>query len=160
MSGPSYEIGLLQVTSHRALQFQVAHVLEKFSLNTTHWFMLGKIADCHQITASDLAKALHVDAPLITMMANMLIRKGLAERIKHPKDGRAKLLILTAKGAQTVIEVERLLDKTLRDLLDGLGAPELYTYKKVLETIIVNYSRLDAERKIEAKKTALLQNIS
>ncbi|GAC1500857.1 MAG: hypothetical protein NVS1B10_04730 [Candidatus Saccharimonadales bacterium] len=142
MSEKTYEIGLLQVTSNRALQAGVRRVLNEFSLNAMHWFMLGQISSHEQIKASDLAKLLDVDAPLITMMADALIAKDLTRRVKHPDDGRAKLLILTIKGQTTVALIEGQLEKSMRTLMVGLTEKEMATYAKVLKTTISNNNQL------------------
>ena len=89
----------------------------------------------------EIAKALHVKAPLITAMARQLKNRGLIQIVQNQFDGRAKLLALTPEGKKLMKTVETELNIQLSQLLDGLTESELTTYNKVLQTIIDNDSK-------------------
>jgi DNA-binding MarR family transcriptional regulator len=66
---------------------------------------------------------------------------GYVQRTSHPTDGRAKLLILTDKGAQVLPQIEKQVRSGLAKVLDGVTDKELITYQKVLKAIITNTQR-------------------
>lgn len=143
MNQPTYKSGLLQTKAYRILRGCVNEILEKYSLSTPEWGLMGQVTEKKDgVRLSEVAGALDVEAPMITVLADQLEKKGLIDRHNHPQDRRAKLLFLTKKGSGTVVEVEALLQKKLRELLQGLTQEDMVIYSKVLETIIANSSRM------------------
>jgi MarR family transcriptional regulator for hemolysin len=136
---PSYLSGAVYMKSYRILRSNVVACLELYGLTPTSWVLLGVLAkETNGVRLAEIADALNVKAPLITMMAHDLSQRGLAKRIPHHSDKRAKLLVLTPHGKQFMKKVEAEMDKTLTGLLTGLNDQDLQTYKKVLDTIIAN----------------------
>ncbi|MFE6778318.1 MarR family winged helix-turn-helix transcriptional regulator [Streptomyces sp. NPDC057702] len=50
------------------------------------------------LTLRELAQRLGTDPPYTTVIVDDLVRRGLAERVTHPVDRRAKLVRLTTEG--------------------------------------------------------------
>lgn len=50
------------------------------------------------LTLRELAQRMSTDPPYTTVIVDDLVRRGLAERITHPVDRRAKLVRLTDEG--------------------------------------------------------------
>jgi DNA-binding MarR family transcriptional regulator len=55
-----------------------------------------------------IAEELHCDPSNVTLLADRLEEKGLAERRPHPADGRVRTLVLTPAG---VVARRKLLDQ-------------------------------------------------
>ena len=139
MDIPSYLSGALYIKSYKILRENVGQCLARYGISPTEWSFLGAIASSPDgIRPVALAGRLNVKAPLITVMANRLLKRGSVKRIPHHSDGRAKLLVLTPQGKQFMKSVEKDMDATLLRLLDGLTKSDLDAYKKVLDTIISN----------------------
>lgn len=139
MTQSLYQDGALQVKAYRLLQAQVYGCLEDFGLNPTQWFVLGYIQEHKKgVRLTEIATILGVETPLITMMADKLEKLELVKRTTHPTDGRAKLLVLTKKGATLLPKIEQEVRKGLDRMLHGLTDADLQTYHKVLKTIIIN----------------------
>jgi len=101
--------------------------------------LLGVVAtDRDGLRLAEAAKLLHVKAPMITVLADQLIKRGLIRREQHQFDGRAKLLVLTPQGKKLVAVVEQTVSQQLQRLLTGLSSADMATYHKVLTTIIAN----------------------
>ena len=101
--------------------------------------MLGVIIEARDgMRQSEIARAVGVKAPLITVMARELEQRGIVQSVQNQFDARAKLLALTPEGKKQVKIIETALYKTLDQLLIGLTETELMTYHKVLTTIISN----------------------
>ncbi len=88
-----------------------------------------------------VAEKMGVKAPLVTMLAGDLIERGLIVRVPHHTDGRAKLLVATAKGKKLAVQVEAELSIEIARLMYGTSTDEAVVFQKVLETIITNAAR-------------------
>ena len=143
MNLPSYITGTVQTTAYRLLRERVYNVLDQYDLTPTYWSMLGIITQAIDgVRQVEIAKTMHVKAPLITNMAHELQNRGLIQIVQNQFDARAKLLALTTEGKKFMKIVETELNSQLAQLLNGLTETDLATYNKVLETIIENDSKL------------------
>jgi DNA-binding MarR family transcriptional regulator len=139
MNIPSYVSGTIYVTAYRTLRGRIATCLQRYELTPTTWSLLGIVMQARDgVRLNESARILSVKAPLVTMLANDLIERGIIARIPHHIDKRAKLLVMTTKGKKFVAGVEREMDKELKYLLNGVTEHDLKSYKKVLDTIIAN----------------------
>jgi DNA-binding MarR family transcriptional regulator len=84
-----------------------------------------------------LADEWECDASNATWIVDRLERLGLAERTSDPGDRRVKLVVLTAKGAQTKTD---LLEEfyTPPAALSALDRAELETLSRVMEKLTAN----------------------
>ncbi len=141
---PSYTAGIIQVKAYRILQAKTSLCLKDHNLNPGLWLMLGVVAEARDgIRLAGVASALHVKAPLVTVMADELMKLHLINRIPHHQDNRAKLLVLTPKGRQFVKIVEADLTVMLSKLLGNISDAQMKAYREVLEAIIENSKAVD-----------------
>jgi DNA-binding MarR family transcriptional regulator len=96
---------------------------------------LRRIA-AQEMTMGELASALGIDAPAATSVVDELELLGLVERRAHPTDRRAKLVVLTPRGAAAARKANAILAtppasfaklsdeevEALAELLDKLAA--------------------------------------
>lgn len=61
--------------------------------------------DC-PMAMKDLGKRMHCDPSFVTLLADMLEKRGLAKREPHPADRRVKNLVLTEQGEALKRQVE------------------------------------------------------
>lgn len=147
MNLPTYITGTTQALAYRLLREQVYEVLGRYDLTPTYWSMLGVIIEARDgVRLADIARTLHVKAPLVTNMARTLESRELVKSVPNQFDARAKLLAVTPAGKKFSRDVEQDLRETLKVLLSGLTESELAAYHKVLTTIITNAQAL-AEKK-------------
>jgi DNA-binding MarR family transcriptional regulator len=131
---PTYRKAILQIVAYRRIQLLVGAALKRFQLNTTQWIVLGLLHDSPKgMRVTDVAKALHVEMPLITTLAQALISAGLIESVAHTKDRRAKMLLLTEAGKAKVDEVEEYLDGYLEVFRGQINEDDLEQYFILLE---------------------------
>jgi DNA-binding MarR family transcriptional regulator len=126
---------LAEAALHRVLGYQLAqativttgvfvsHVGEPFELRPVEYTILALIGQNPGGSPAQLAKALAVTAPNITMWIDRLEGRGLVARQRSDTDKRAQHLQLTAKGKSLVnVATERVLAaerEALADLSDG-----------------------------------------
>jgi len=72
----------------------------------------------------ELAEAMRVKPPSISVGVRRLVRDGWLERRQDPKDRRAKPLYLTDKGEALVVQMHTYHDEVMRLFLSGLQPEE------------------------------------
>lgn len=128
----TYQAGLLQSKSHRALtSFMTSH-LAPFGISLPEWAALGVTHDQWEIRPTEVANLLGVKPPVATNLMNQLQQKGYLRREQHDDDSRGVVICLTDQGEELVVEAEKKLRVALRDFLDDISISELLTYVKVL----------------------------
>lgn len=143
MNLSTYITGTAHTRAYRLLREHVNDVLTKHRLTPTYWFMLGIILQAQDgIRQVEIARTMHVKAPLVTAMARQLQQRGIIQSVQNQFDARAKLLAVTPKGRKLMKTIEAELNNELSQLLGGLTEQDVITYHKVLTTIIANDSDL------------------
>jgi DNA-binding MarR family transcriptional regulator len=86
------------------------------------------------LTLRSLAASLAADPPYATLIVDGLEERGLAKRIPHPDDRRAKLVQLTAAGHAASERAEAILDQPSGALLE-LPRKDLAALLRTLERL-------------------------
>jgi DNA-binding MarR family transcriptional regulator len=89
-------------------------------------------------TQQHLANQLQKDKSSILRHTEALIKNQYVARITDKSDKRMKKLYLTAKGAETVIQLKSIAKQVESRLLFDLNASELNTFINVLDKILLN----------------------
>jgi len=133
----TYRTAALQVITYKKLQNKINGVLKQYGLNMTQWIILGRLRE-HKagLRTTDLARFINVEVPLITMVSQPLLGRGLLDSSKAAHDKRAKLLRLTDRANELMDAVESGMQSQLKDLMKGISRQELNTYFKVLQTMV------------------------
>ena len=86
------------------------------------------------MSMGELAAALGIDPPNASVVVADLESMGLVRRRPHPTDGRAKVVEATRKGKELARRADEIL-ATPPPGLGGLGADDLETLRRILESI-------------------------
>ncbi len=84
------------------------------------------------VTTSALARHLGVTKQSAAEIVTGLEEAGLVRRAPHPSDGRARVLLLTAKGRTRLERRRRDWDAIEAEWADLVGAPDLATVRRAL----------------------------
>ena len=76
------------------------HVGQPFELREVEFTLLVLLYANHGAAPKQLAQALNIAAPKLTLLLDKLMARGLLERRRSPSDGRALQLHLTPEGEQ------------------------------------------------------------
>lgn len=141
---PSELLGLyggaaLQLIVHKKLQAKIKVILEDYGLNLTQWLIISRL--CEKSTGlrtTDLARFMHVEVPLVTMMSRPLLGRGLITSATNKPDKREKLLKVTEPAKKMVEVVEKRLTKQLAGMAQDVSLPDLQTYFKVLQSMVAS----------------------
>lgn len=133
----TYGAAAMQVITYKKLQSRINSVLKQYGLNMTQWIILGRLKEKQTgLRTTDLARFMHVEVPLVTMVSQPLMGRGLIDSSKISHDKRAKLLRLTDRANELMDTVEGRLQAQLQDLMGNIPSQELTTYFKVLNTMM------------------------
>ena len=97
---------IAQANVAAARQFN-AHIGEPLALRPVEYSLLMLLLANASLTPSQLARALVLPAPSLTMLIDRLQQRGLVERVRSETDRRSQQVLLTADGAALAREAEQ-----------------------------------------------------
>ena len=124
-----YEVFVLGQAVKRLLETAMADG----PLRPEEYAVYSVIFEAESVTPTAMAASLAM--PLTTVMdwIGLMERRGHARRRRHPSDGRATLVILTAEGLRVHREANRRFEHAYRLLLETLPADE----RRLREALVV-----------------------
>ena len=84
---------------------------------------------------TELADLVQLTKPSVVYLVNDLERLGYVERIPDPADGRAKLVRLTARGAQAQARAREIVAEIEGDWAEAIGAREFASLRTLLQRL-------------------------
>lgn len=105
-------------------------------VSVVEWVVLRLIHGDANMPASAIAETTGMTRGAISKIVDRLEERGLAERKPLPRDGRAQILKLTAKGARLVPVLAALADRNDAEFFDHLTAKERAAMTRILKDIV------------------------
>jgi DNA-binding MarR family transcriptional regulator len=109
--------------------------MARYELRIVDFSVLSLITHNPGITSAQLCTALSILPPNLVGMINALVRRGLIERLPHPRDGRAQGLHLTAAGLALMGEAEQTASDLEVEATDRLSTAERQTLIRLLRKV-------------------------
>jgi DNA-binding MarR family transcriptional regulator/GNAT superfamily N-acetyltransferase len=111
-------------------------------------------ADGDGPTASDIARALDLDAGYLSRVLRNFEKRGLIARKTSKQDARQSHLSLTAKGRKTFAPAEQRSNKDVAEMLGRLGSDEQTRLVNAMETIetLLGDNGDEKERKVALRE--------
>ena len=134
----SYLESVMGYNARRASLHIIGHFLEgmaRFDLRPVDFSVLSLIGHNPGITSRQLCTTLNILPPNLVGMVNVLEKRGLVTRQRHPRDGRAVGLHLTPGGQEFVAEAEQTALALENEATKALTAPERKTLMRLLQKI-------------------------
>ena len=131
----TYRLGLLQAHAFRILKQRTLRVLEKYSINTLDWAVLGMLNDVEKLTYKEVTRELAVTSPVVTTLCEKLLDKKLIQITKDTADGRVKYIALTPLGKEFVETQESVIRGQMKDVISKASTRDLLGYIAVLQSI-------------------------
>jgi MarR family transcriptional regulator, transcriptional regulator for hemolysin len=127
------------VESSRLLRNYIDHRAKERGTTRAQWIVLFRLRRQEGLSQVDLADVLELQPISLVRLLDRLVEHGLLERRQDPKDRRANLLFLTAKGRQLVDDLDSLRDAiaidVLHDVPDDAIAKSLGTLHDIKDRI-------------------------
>jgi MarR family transcriptional regulator for hemolysin len=110
--------------------------LKPLGLSHSKWRALLYLARTSKgMTQTELARMLSIEAPTVTRLVKQLEESGWLTRHASPEDARWKLVHLTAKAKQIVVQIEVEVRKLRAETLGRLDAEEAAAGLAALQTV-------------------------
>lgn len=106
-----------------------------YRLRPVDFSVMSLITHNAGITSRQLCSTLGIQPPNLVGMVNALEKRGLIERMPHPRDGRAVGLHLTAAGQKLMRDAERTAAELEAEVGGRLTAGELKTLLRLLRKV-------------------------
>ena len=108
-------------------------------ITTEQWVLLQSLYNDDGISQNDLASGSFKNAPTVSRIIDLLVKKGLVERKRFDNDRRRYRIFLTKKGKETY---ERALPAVLelrRKGWQGLSDHDFEHLIRILDQVFVNF---------------------
>lgn len=126
----------------RAVDLHSRRLVDEFGLTGPQLATLQEAARLGPVSASALARAVHLSGATMTGILTRLERRGYLERTRGSTDRRTVLVSVTDSGRDTLSRAPSLLQDRFRDALSGLATWEQLMMLANLQRIA---SMMDAE---------------
>jgi DNA-binding MarR family transcriptional regulator len=103
--------------------------------------VLRTVYDREGISLRELANAIHVKPPTVTVTIQRLEKAGLVYKKADPADQRVSRIYLTEEGKNIHEEIQRLIDENEQLLIQGFSEEELELLCSFLERMTNNLRR-------------------
>lgn len=128
----TYQAGILQSQSFRALSNFMSQELSRFDLSLPEWKVLGYLNESEYVTASEISSLLGVKRPIGSRLLKTLEAKKLIKRRTHSTDNRVTQVSITVAGKELFGSSERLIRQSMKVFLSDVDQADLNVYIKVL----------------------------
>src|SRR6476620_2915162 len=116
----------------RASHTRMADALESIGLTTALFALLNVLGAREGAIQQEIGAALGIDTSTMVSLIDQLEAAGLAKRRPHPKDRRAREVIITAKGRRALKRARGMASQVQDEVLGGLTAAERRELLKLL----------------------------
>jgi DNA-binding MarR family transcriptional regulator len=129
-SGHELAMGLrvAYLTMHR----QADACLARFGVTADQFVVLAALAEADALCQQDLVRRVCSDASTVRAMLLLLERRGLVARRRHPSDGRARSVALTAQGRRAYEKLRAGSEEFRARLLAAVGPDQADTLLELL----------------------------
>jgi DNA-binding MarR family transcriptional regulator len=101
--------------------------------------ILRQLAGHGPMRASALADCLQSDPSTVSRQVAALVKDGLLERRADPEDGRASILVLTAKADDVIAAHEHRRQQHFAAMLAGWSEPDLRRFAELLSRFTTDF---------------------
>jgi DNA-binding MarR family transcriptional regulator len=112
----------------------------RHGVTADQFVVLVALAEQGEVTQQDLVRRVSSDPSTLRAMLVLLEGRGLVKRDRHPGDGRARSVSLTARGRRLFEKLWAASEPIRAQLLAGFEAHEVETLVALLHRVIANVS--------------------
>ena len=128
---------LNQAAEVTSLGFQSVY-RKKYGISRTEWRVLAHLGEFGQMTAKDICERASLHKTKVSRAVVALEDKRWLNRSTNEQDRRVEHLMLSKAGGQAYQDLTKEADKLNAELVAGLSAEELATFRKVLDVLSRN----------------------
>ncbi|WP_104385794.1 MarR family winged helix-turn-helix transcriptional regulator [Sphingobacterium sp. HMA12] len=130
---------ILDQTAKKVKHFAQSSFTEKgFDITVDQWSVLKALYETEQLSQKELAKRCGKDQPTLTRIVDILLKKGLAERVIDETDRRSLYLHLTKEGKLKVASLSPIVAEIRMKAWEKLTEKDFEDFTRILNTIYNN----------------------
>lgn len=103
---------------------------------------LETLSDGHGISQRNLAEEMQIGPVSLGELVTVLVAQGAIDRQIDPADRRQRLLLLTAKGRDLIVQSRSLVERMNAEVLDGIDPRLIEDAERALSLMQANLTRL------------------
>lgn len=148
---PLEERLLLNLNEHIGIEIRKLHLtlsnyakkqLEPFNLATEQSLIMLMLWEQDGISPNEIVSQLHKDKASIARMIASLEGKGYIRRVDDPTDKRTFKVHLTEEGKQLESLVVPALQRTHKNVIEGLTEEEIIEFRRIFKKMMSNVSMM------------------
>jgi len=118
------------VRAQQLFSARIDHALEPFGITFARYEILALLSFTRTgaLPIGKVGERLQVHGTSVTSAVERLERQGLVQRRRHPDDGRAVLIDITAAGRQVVADATPVLNRTVFETIELSNAQQSQLY--------------------------------
>ena len=128
---------LNQAAEATSLGFQSVY-RKKYGISRTEWRVLAHLGEFGQMTAKNICERASLHKTKVSRAVVALEEKRWLTRSTDQQDRRVEHLILSKAGEQAYHDLTKEADKLNAELVAGLSAEELATFRKIMDSLSRN----------------------
>lgn len=119
----------------REIAFQQKEDTSCCGVSVTHCYALVEMADCEEISVTELAQNLELDKSTLSRTVESMVASGLVTRTVNESDRRRTVLKLTPEGRATIEHINNFCDDYYRQLFKLIGAEKHHIIFEAVELL-------------------------
>lgn len=133
---------LLERTQRKIRQsFQKELLAQKTDITVDQWIILDRLSRADGLSQNEIADTTLKDAPTVTRIIDLLVKKKLVKREINPDDRRRFNILLTENGKKKVETVNPIIMEMRKKGWESLTDEDYTTMMRILDTIYKNFSQ-------------------
>jgi len=120
----------------QALRAGAGEAERKAGLSSAQLFVLSKLADGPAPSVNALARRVHAHQSSVSVVVDLLVRRGLVRRTPDPEDRRRRLIGLTAMGRARLRKAPRTVQSQLVAAIAALPRGTRRTLSDALDEVV------------------------
>lgn len=134
----------------RTLKIVKQHYLKVFKaegadISTEQWVIIDQLRGQDGMSQTDLASGSYKNAPTVSRIIDLLVKKGLVERQRFPNDRRRYKIFLTAAGRKLHEELLPKVVELRARSWHGLNEADWVEFKRMIDTVQSNFTEGEDE---------------
>lgn len=137
-------LGTLFQDASRQLWARFEHRTQSYALSAAQWRLLGHILREGPSTQAALAALLGVEPISVSRLIDRMEQQGWVQRVAHPEDRRARIVVATDKAREVAPTVRDIADRLYDEALAGLDDDARKILHAALLKVAANLQAIDA----------------
>jgi DNA-binding MarR family transcriptional regulator len=137
----SKQIGYYLERTARIVKLGFSQAFSRLGLDLTpeQWVVLERLYRKNRQSQTELANASFKDAPTISRILDVLVRKGYVERQRFDNDRRRYMITLTLSGKSVVRKIQPLAEELRMKGWENLDEEDYQTFIRITNQIFDNF---------------------